>query len=219
MLRRSPSPSGCCMLPARRPRLPRSIDRSLCFLRFLLFKNAPSQPARRHHPYVPEVRPGQVPQPDGSRRRTWCRRRSSTCWPSASMRELTEEELARAVRIDPQPDRRAGAEPRGADGDAPRAEAEDPRHLRDRSRCRSRPRAATTTQGDQMQPPPKLARRGSSAAFADEQLYDLERLWYRADDEAPQFARAAGAAHRPCWARSTRSTSWPASTSSPAARR
>ena len=40
--------------------------------------------SRRHHPHVPEVRSAELPQPDGSRRRTWSPGVSSTCCRSAA---------------------------------------------------------------------------------------------------------------------------------------
>ena len=39
-----------------------------------------------------------------------------------------------------------------------------------------------------MQPPPKLARRFQEAV-RDEQLHDLEQIWYRTGDEQSRFAR------------------------------
>ncbi len=102
------------------------------------------------------------------------------------MRELTEEELARAVRLDPR--QFAGLGP---------SLAALMEMLRERKRkilstyetkkVQKLARRRYQAQGEHMQPPPKLRGR-FEAAFAEEQLYDLERLWYRADRDDPQFA-------------------------------
>jgi uncharacterized protein with von Willebrand factor type A (vWA) domain len=103
------------------------------------------------------------------------------------LRELSEEELARAVRIDPSQ----------IAGLGPSLEA-----LMELLRERKRKILATyetdTVQaeagrvyrslGQQMHPPKPLAER-FRRALREEQLYELERVWYRADDERSRFAR------------------------------
>jgi uncharacterized protein with von Willebrand factor type A (vWA) domain len=102
-------------------------------------------------------------------------------------RRLTEEELARAIRIDPSQIRGLG----------PSLEA-----LMEILRERKRKILATyetdkVTEearrnfhdlAKQMQPPGKLASR-FQRAVREEQLYDLEHLWYAAGDERSAFAR------------------------------
>jgi uncharacterized protein with von Willebrand factor type A (vWA) domain len=102
-------------------------------------------------------------------------------------RELTDDELARAVRLDP----------RQIAGLGPSLDALI-HLLRERKR-----RILETYETDQVQeearrnyqdqakgskPPPKLAQR-FHRAVRDEQLYDLEQLWYAAGDEQSPFAR------------------------------
>ena len=104
-----------------------------------------------------------------------------------STRELTEEELARAVKIDPS--QIAGLGP-SLD------------MLMEMLRERKRKILATyeTEQvrkdagqqyrdlGQQVKPPRNLKDR-YERAFEEEQLYDLERIWYRVDNERSPFAR------------------------------
>ncbi len=104
-----------------------------------------------------------------------------------SLRELTEEELARAVRIDPSQ----------IAGLGPSLEA-----LMELLRQRKQKILATYETdsvqaeaarqyrqwGGRMKPPRAIKGRFEQA-FEDEQLYDLERLWYRVDDERGPFAR------------------------------
>src|SRR5581483_2365553 len=105
-----------------------------------------------------------------------------------SMRRLTDEELANAVRIDPSQIRGLG----------PSIEALL-MMLRERKR-----KILETYETDQVQheaqqnyedqagerrPPGKLAK-SFHEAVKEEQLYDLERLWYRSGDETSPFARA-----------------------------
>src|SRR5262249_28814971 len=102
-----------------------------------------------------------------------------------SMRRLTEEELARAVRIDPSQIRNLG----------PSLEA-----LREMLEQRKR-KILETYETDSVQheaekafqdqaratkPPPKLSKE-LAEAVREEQLHDLERLWYRAGDERSDF--------------------------------
>jgi len=104
-----------------------------------------------------------------------------------SLRELTEEELARAVRIDPS--QIAGL------GPSLDALIE---MLRERKRKILATYETDTVQaeaarryrefGRQLSPPGRLKDR-FRRAFEGEQLYELERVWYRAEDEQGQFAR------------------------------
>lgn len=104
-----------------------------------------------------------------------------------SMRHLTEEELARAVRLDPSM----------IAGLGPSLEA-----LLEILRERKRKILATyetdrvteeaarryQEQARKLEPPRKLAQR-LEQAVREEQLHDLERLWYQAGDEQSRFAR------------------------------
>src|SRR5262249_40245838 len=102
-------------------------------------------------------------------------------------RRLTEEELARAVRIDPSQIRGLG----------PSLEALMAM-LRERKRkiletyetgqVESTARQAFQGQAQQMRPPGKLAKQFQQAV-RDEQLYELEQLWYRAGDQNSPFSR------------------------------
>ena len=104
-----------------------------------------------------------------------------------SMRELTDEELARAIRLDPS--QIAGLGPSLESLMA---------MLRERKRkiletyetgqVQSEAHHNFHNQAEQTKPPTKL-RRAFDEAVRDEQLYDLEQLWYRADDENSPFAR------------------------------
>jgi uncharacterized protein with von Willebrand factor type A (vWA) domain len=104
-----------------------------------------------------------------------------------SMRRLTPEELARAVKIDP----------RQIKGLGPSLEALM-QILEDRKRKILRTYETDTVQqtaheafhdpASQTKPPGKLAK-DFAEAVREEQLHDLERLWYRAGDERGDFAR------------------------------
>ncbi len=104
-----------------------------------------------------------------------------------SMRELTEEELARAVRLDP----------RDIVGLGPSLDALM-EMLRERKRKILQTYETDTVQGEaarqfqqlagRMKPPGSLRKR-FDRAVAGEQLRDLERLWYEAGDERGRFAR------------------------------
>jgi uncharacterized protein with von Willebrand factor type A (vWA) domain len=104
-----------------------------------------------------------------------------------NMRELTEEELARAVRIDPSQ----------IQGLGPSIDV-----LMEMLRERKRKILATYETGQvkeearrqfhalaaQLQPPPDITSR-FRRAVREEQLHELEQLWYRAGDEHGKFAR------------------------------
>jgi uncharacterized protein with von Willebrand factor type A (vWA) domain len=102
-------------------------------------------------------------------------------------RRLTEEELARAVRIDPSQIRGLG----------PSLEALMA-ILRERKRkiletyetgqAENEARQNFHNAAGQTKPPPRVAK-PFQQAVRDEQLRDLERLWYQAGDERGKFAR------------------------------
>ncbi len=104
-----------------------------------------------------------------------------------NMRRLTEEELARAIRIDPS--QIAGL---GPSIDALLA------ILLERKRKILEKYETDTVQqlahdnyyktGGEIKPPKKLRRRFEQA-FDEEQIYDLERVWYAAGDDTSKFAR------------------------------
>lgn len=104
-----------------------------------------------------------------------------------SMRRLTEEELARAVHIDPSQIRGLG----------PRLESlmamllERKRKILETYETvnvQSEAHRNFRNQAEQTRPPGKL-RRAFDEAVREEQLHDLEQLWYRAGDESSPFAR------------------------------
>jgi uncharacterized protein with von Willebrand factor type A (vWA) domain len=104
-----------------------------------------------------------------------------------SLRELTEEELARAVRLDPS--QIAGL------GPSLDALIET---LRERKRKILASYETDTVQAEAARRyrefglrmnPPARAKERFRRAFKEEQLYELERVWYRAEDERGQFAR------------------------------
>ena len=93
------------------------------------------------------------------RRRTWCRRPSSICL-LRQHAQLTEEELARAVRLDPSQIRGLGPSLERFDGDA-RANA-NVRFWRPMRPTRAERRPQNFhDRPSEMQPPAKLARRSS----------------------------------------------------------
>ncbi len=104
-----------------------------------------------------------------------------------SMRELTEEELARAIHLDPS--QIAGF---GPSLDAIKAMLEErKRKILEKfetGKVQKEARAVYRHQGEDMKPPSNLRRRFEQA-FEEEQLRELERLWYQAGDERSKFAR------------------------------
>jgi uncharacterized protein with von Willebrand factor type A (vWA) domain len=103
-----------------------------------------------------------------------------------SMRELTEEELARAIRLDPSQ----------IAGLGPSLEAlmailrERKRKILETyetKRVVKEARQAYRQQGERIDVP-KQHKKRFEQAFEQEQLYDLERLWYRAENDAPRLA-------------------------------
>jgi uncharacterized protein with von Willebrand factor type A (vWA) domain len=104
-----------------------------------------------------------------------------------NMRRLTDEELARAVHLDPSQIRGLG----------PSIEAlmailrERKRKILETyetGRVETEVRGNYQKQAGGMRPPPKLAK-AFDQAVRDEQLRDLENLWYRAGDEHSPFAK------------------------------
>jgi uncharacterized protein with von Willebrand factor type A (vWA) domain len=104
-----------------------------------------------------------------------------------SMRELTDEELARAIRLDPS--QIAGL---GPSLEALRAMLEERKRkiLAKYETLRVQQAAADAyrRQGKAMKPPSGLHKRFTQS-FRDEQLRELERLWYQSDDDRSRFAR------------------------------
>lgn len=103
-------------------------------------------------------------------------------------RELTDEELARAVRIDP-----SQIQGLGPSIDALRAMLEErKRKILERyetRKARKRAFRAFRSEADAIDPPKKHRERYRQAVH-HEQLRDLERLWYAAGDDQSPFARA-----------------------------
>jgi uncharacterized protein with von Willebrand factor type A (vWA) domain len=104
-----------------------------------------------------------------------------------SMRELTDEELARAIHLDPS--QIAGF---GPSIDALRAMLEErKRKILEKYETRKvqkEARGAYRDQGESIKPPANLQKRFAQS-FRDEQIRDLERLWYQAGDDRSKFAR------------------------------
>ena len=131
-----------------------------------------------------------------SRRPTWCRRPSSTCSCTASMRELTDEELARAIRSIPA--RSPGSAPASMPC-SPCSKSGSGRFLQKYETNRVMKEAAGATiakLGESIKPPRNLQKNASTRPSAEEQIRDLERLWYRAGDDTLAIRPAAGAAGR-----------------------
>lgn len=104
-----------------------------------------------------------------------------------SMRRLTEEELARAIRIDPSQIKGLG----------PSLDAllaillERKRKILEKYETDTVQRTAHDNYhrlGQRIKSPKKLRRRFEQA-FDEEQIYDLERVWYAAGDDTSKFAR------------------------------
>ena len=104
-----------------------------------------------------------------------------------SLRELTEEELARAVRLDPS--QIAGLGP-SLEYLIEKLRERKRKILETYETKRVQAEAAGRYRrwGLRMKPPLELERR-YKRAFHEEQLYDLERVWYAAGDERGPFAR------------------------------
>ncbi|MCC6125651.1 MAG: hypothetical protein IT426_11860 [Pirellulales bacterium] len=103
------------------------------------------------------------------------------------MRDLTDEELARAVRLDPR--QIAGLEPSLESlMELLRQRKKKILETYETERVQAAARRRYRELGEGMQPPKHLKARFAEA-FEREQLYDLERLWYRTDEERGEFAR------------------------------
>src|SRR5262249_25057873 len=104
-----------------------------------------------------------------------------------STRRLTEEELARAVRIDPSQIRGLGP---SLDALMEILKERNRKILETYETRKVENEAGQNFHGmsEQMTPPGKLAERFQKAV-RDEQLHDLEQLWYRAGDEQGRFAK------------------------------
>ena len=104
-----------------------------------------------------------------------------------SMRELTDEELARAVQLDPS--QIAGLGPSlEALMELLRERKRKILETYETKRVKKEAAGRFHDMAKSMQPPSKLAERFRQAV-KEEQLYDIERLWYRVDDERSPFAR------------------------------
>lgn len=105
-----------------------------------------------------------------------------------NMRELTEEELARAVHLDPS--QIAGLGPSlDALMEILRQRKRKILETYETDTVQQTARRAFDDQARQTRPPDRLAK-AYHQAIREEQLHDLERLWYRAGDERGEFARA-----------------------------
>jgi len=104
-----------------------------------------------------------------------------------SMRELSEEELARAVHLDPS--QIAGLGP-SIDGLIALLQERKRKILEkyETRRVQNEAGRAFHEEAATIQPPGPL-HKAYSAAVRDEQLRELERLWYRAGDDRSKFAR------------------------------
>ena len=103
------------------------------------------------------------------------------------LRELTEDELARAVKLDPS--QIAGL---GPSLDALmamlRSRKEKILAKYETETVVDLARDGYRSEGSKIKPPPKL-KRAFTRAFNEEQLRELEQLWYRSGDERSKFAR------------------------------
>jgi len=102
-------------------------------------------------------------------------------------RELTPEELARAVHIDPS--QIAGFGPSiEALLELLRQRKQKILSTYETDQVQQEAARLYQTTGDDIRPPAALRDR-FERAFRDEQIYELERLWYRAGDERSRFAK------------------------------
>ncbi len=104
-----------------------------------------------------------------------------------TMRELTDEELARAIHLDPS--QIAGLGPSlEALMELLRERKRKILETYETKRVKKEAAGRFHDMAKSMQPPTKLEERFRQAV-KEEQLYDVERLWYRVDDEKSPFAR------------------------------
>ena len=103
------------------------------------------------------------------------------------MRELTDEELARAIRLDPS--QIAGL---GPSLDALIALLLDRKkkilQTYETDAVQTEVRRNYHQLGDQIRPPSRLRKR-FTCAYEEQQIYELERLWYATDDDRSTLAR------------------------------
>src|SRR5580692_9960892 len=104
-----------------------------------------------------------------------------------NMRRLTDEELARAVRIDPRQIRGLGPSLEALI-EMLRQRKKKILETYESDRVQNEARQNFQEQADRTKPPPKVAK-ALQQAVRDEQLHDLENLWYRSGDEHGPFAR------------------------------
>ncbi len=104
-----------------------------------------------------------------------------------SLRELSEEELARAVKLDPS--MIAGLGP-SLDSIIEMLKQKKAKILAtyETEGVRAEAEQAYRKLGQSVRPPETLQKR-FERAFQEEQIFDLERLWYSCDDEKSEFAR------------------------------
>jgi uncharacterized protein with von Willebrand factor type A (vWA) domain len=104
-----------------------------------------------------------------------------------STRRLTEEELARAVHLDPSQIRGLGPSLEAL-MEMLRQRKQKILETYETDQVQREAHRAFHDPARQVQPPGRLAK-DFQRAVREEQLYDLERLWYRAGDERGDFAR------------------------------
>jgi uncharacterized protein with von Willebrand factor type A (vWA) domain len=104
-----------------------------------------------------------------------------------STRRLTEEELARAVRIDPSQIRGLGPSLEAL-MEMLRQRKKKILETYETGQVQNEARLNFHVQAEKMRPPNKIARQFQEAV-REEQLHDLESLWYRSGDEHGPFAR------------------------------
>src|SRR5437660_1983519 len=104
-----------------------------------------------------------------------------------SMRHLTEEELARAVHLDPTQIRGLGPSLEAL-MEMLRQRKKKILETYETERVQNEARQNYLEQAQRTKPPAKIVRQFAEAV-KDEQLADLEKLWYRSGDERGEFAR------------------------------
>lgn len=102
------------------------------------------------------------------------------------LRELTEEELARAVRIDPSQIAGLGPSLQSL-MEILRQRKQKILETYETDRVQAEAAENYRRLGEQMRPPPAAAQR-FRRAMVEEQLHDLERLWYRVENMPGRFA-------------------------------
>ncbi|QGJ71459.1 Long form Mg-chelase associated protein with vWA domain [Planctomycetales bacterium 10988] len=104
-----------------------------------------------------------------------------------SMRELTEEELAKAIRIDPSQIGKLGPSL-----DALRQMLEDRKRkileTYETKKVQKKAKNKFHQEAKELRPPREL-KKAYKRAVQEEQIYDLEQIWYRSERDAPDFSR------------------------------